>query len=153
MNSPDTNAINDGTRFGGFWLRVGAYFIDVVVLMLPNLLISYLYRSVTATADEIEQLAVEVMNFGISVVVYWVYFAVCHSSVWQASLGKKAVGLKVVDESGGRISFGRATGRYYAEFLSMLIFFIGYMMIGWSKKKQGLHDLIAKTYVIKTDNA
>ncbi len=100
-----------------------------------------------------EQAIVEIMDSILSLVVWWVYFAVLHSSKWQASIGKKAVGLKVVDENGNRISFGRATGRYFAEFLSALILGIGYMMVGWTKKKQGLHDMIAGTFVIKAENA
>ena len=134
-------------------VRVGAYFIDVVVLIIPLLLISFLFRSVTPAADEMEQAIVEIMDSILSLVVWWVYFAVLHSSKWQASIGKKAVGLKVVDENGNRISFGRATGRYFAEFLSALILGIGYMMVGWTKKKQGLHDMIAGTFVIKAENA
>ena len=125
----------------------------MVVLIIPLLLISFLFRSVTPAADEMEQAIVEIMDSILSLVVWWVYFAVLHSSKWQASIGKKAVGLKVVDENGNRISFGRATGRYFAEFLSALILGIGYMMVGWTKKKQGLHDMIAGTFVIKAENA
>ncbi|MBP7827827.1 MAG: RDD family protein [Verrucomicrobia bacterium] len=153
MNHQPTNEMNEATQFGGFWIRVGAYFIDVVVLIIPLLLISFLFRSVTPAADEMEQAIVEIMDSILSLVVWWVYFAVLHSSKWQASIGKKAVGLKVVDENGNRISFGRATGRYFAEFLSALILGIGYMMVGWTKKKQGLHDMIAGTFVIKAENA
>ena len=153
MNQQPTNEINGSTQFGGFWIRVGAYFIDLVVLIIPILLISFLVRAVTPAADEMEQVIVEVMDSILSLVVWWIYFAVLHSSKWQATVGKKAVGLKVVDENGNRISFGRATGRYFAEFISALILAIGYMMVGWTKKKQGLHDMIAGTYVIKSENA
>lgn len=153
MNQQPTNEINGSTQFGGFWIRVGAYFIDLVVLIIPILLISFLFRAVTPAADEMEQVIVEVMDSILSLVVWWIYFAVLHSSKWQATVGKKAVGLKVVDENGNRISFGRATGRYFAEFISAFILAIGYMMVGWSKKKQGLHDMIAGTYVIRAENA
>ena len=153
MNQQPTSESNEATRFGGFWIRVGAYFIDLVVLIIPVLLISFLFRSVNPVADEMEQAIVEFMDSMLSLVVWWVYFAVLHSSKWQASVGKKAVGLKVVDENGNRISFGRATGRHFADYLSMLIFCIGYMMVGWTKKKQGLHDMIAGTYVIRSENA
>ena len=153
MNQQPTGESNEATRFGGFWIRVGAYFIDSVVLTIPVLLISFLFRSVNPAADETEQAIVEFVDFIQSQIVWWIYFAVLHSSKWQASVGKKAVGLKVVDENGNRISFGRATGRYFAEFLSALILCIGYMMVGWTKKKQGLHDMIAGTYVIRSENA
>ncbi len=60
--------------------------------------------------------------------------------------------MKVIDENGKRISFGIATGRFFAEFISALILFVGYMMVGWTKKKQGLHDMIVRTYVIKAQD-
>ena len=153
MNQQPTNEINGSTQFGGFWIRVGAYFIDLVVLIIPVLLISFLFRAVTPAGDEMEKAIVDFMDSILSLIVWWIYFAVLHSSKWQASVGKKAVGLKVVDENGNRISFGRATGRYFAEILSALILCIGYMMVGWTQKKQGLHDMIAGTYVIKTEDA
>ena len=84
-----------------------------------------------------------------NLIIWWVYFAVLHSSVWQASVGKKVLGLKVTDLEGRRISFGRATGRYFAGILSALLLCVGYMMVGWTQKKQGLHDKIAGTYVVK----
>jgi len=153
LNQQSINEIKGTTQFGGFWIRVGAYFIDLVVLIIPVLLISFLFRAVTPAENEVEQVIVEFMDSILSLIVWWIYFAVLHSSKWQASVGKKAVGLKVVDENGNRISFGRATGRYFGEFLSALLLGIGYMMVGWSKKKQGLHDKIAGTYVIKLESA
>jgi uncharacterized RDD family membrane protein YckC len=155
MNQHPTNEINVPTQFGGFWVRVGAASIDTAVLLIPTLLISFLYRAVylTADADEMEQVMVEVMDYIQNLLVCWIYSAVLHSSKWQATVGKKVVGLKVIDENGNRISFGRATGRFFAQFISGLILAIGYLMVGWTKKKQGLHDIIAGTYVIKSENA
>jgi uncharacterized RDD family membrane protein YckC len=155
MNQHPTNEINVPTQFGGFWIRVGAYSIDAAVLLIPTLLISFLYRAVylTADADEMVQVMVEVMDFIQNLLVSWIYSAVLHSSKWQATVGKKVVGLKVVDENGNRISFGRATGRFFAQLISTLILAIGYLMVGWTKKKQGLHDMIAGTYVVKSENA
>jgi uncharacterized RDD family membrane protein YckC len=148
VNTAIKQELNESTEFGGFWIRVGAYFIDMVVLLIPTLLASFLYTSVVS----LEGGAALVAQNMISLLFGWVYFAVCHSSVWQASLGKKAVGLKVVDEDGNRISFGRATGRYFSMLLSGLILGIGYLMIVWSKRNQALHDIIAGTLVVKVGN-
>ena len=142
------------TQFGGFWIRVGAYLIDLVVLIIPVLLVSFLFGFISIEADETGQ----VRNVGImasipSLVIFWIYFSVLHSSEWQASVGKKALGLKVSDKYGNRISFGRATVRYFATILSGWIFLIGYMMVGWTKNKQGLHDMIVETYVVRSENA
>ncbi|WP_133510753.1 RDD family protein [Candidatus Thiosymbion oneisti] len=152
MNTQTHYEINEATRFGGFWIRVGASFIDMVVLLIPVLLISFLFRAVTPATDEMEIAVVELMGAILNIIVYWIYFAALHSSSWQASVGKKVVNLKVVDKNGNRISFGRATGRYFASFISALILGIGYMMVGWTKRKQGLHDMMAGTLVIKIEN-
>jgi uncharacterized RDD family membrane protein YckC len=60
-----------------------------------------------------------------------------------------ACGMKVTDENGNRITFARATGRYFGEYLSALTLFIGYMMAGWTERKQALHDLLAGTLVVR----
>jgi len=85
----------------------------------------------------------------ISTILQWLYFSLMESSAWQATLGKKALGLTVTDLEGRRISFGRATGRYFAKIISSLILFIGYIMAGFTEKKQALHDLIAGTLVLR----
>jgi uncharacterized RDD family membrane protein YckC len=152
MNILAKHELSESTEYGGFWIRVGAYLIDVAVLLIPVLLISFLYKSVTPASDGTEKVVVEVIDFFLSQLIWWAYYAVLHSSSWQASLGKKALGLKVVDENGERISFGRATGRYFAGFLSAIILCVGLMMVGWTKRKQGLHDMIAGTLVIKVNS-
>jgi uncharacterized RDD family membrane protein YckC len=71
------------------------------------------------------------------------------SSARQATLGKMALGIVVTDLDGNRIGFGRATGRYFAKILSALILLIGFIMAAFTQKKQGLHDIIAGTLVVK----
>ena len=87
--------------------------------------------------------------FFIRTVLNWLYYALLESSAWQATLGKKALGLEVTDMQGARISFGRATGRFFAKIISSIILCIGFIMIGFTEKKQGLHDMIAGTLVIR----
>ena len=58
-----------------------------------------------------------------------------------------AMDIIVTDLHGNRVSFGRATGRYFAKIISSIILFIGYLMIAFTEKKQGLHDIIAETLV------
>ena len=79
----------------------------------------------------------------------WLYYAFLESSSWQGTIGKKVVGLRVTDMNGNRISFGRATGRYFGMILSGMICFIGWLMIAFTEKKQGLHDMLASTLVLK----
>ena len=80
----------------------------------------------------------------------WLYYASMESSSAQATLGKMAVGVKVTDDSGARIGSGCATGRYFGKIVSALILLVGYMMAGWTEKKQVLHDMMAGTLVVKS---
>ena len=76
------------------------------------------------------------------------YFALCESSAWQGTLGKLALGIRVTDLQGKRISFPRALGRYFAKILSAIILGIGFLMVAWIQRKQGLHDMICDTLVL-----
>ncbi|MBI4809901.1 MAG: RDD family protein, partial [Ignavibacteriales bacterium] len=77
----------------------------------------------------------------------WLYFALMES-MKGATLGKMALGIIVTDMKGNRISFGRATGRYYGKIISSLTLSIGYIMAGFTQQKQALHDIIAGCLVI-----
>jgi uncharacterized RDD family membrane protein YckC len=80
----------------------------------------------------------------------WLYYSLMESSSRQATLGKMAVGIKVTDMNGQRISFLNATGRYFGKIISGAVFMIGYIMIIFTEKKQGLHDIMAGTLVVRT---
>jgi Predicted membrane protein/domain len=84
----------------------------------------------------------------LGIVIGWLYFAVCESSAWQGTLGKLALGIRVTDMQGNRISFPRALGRYAAKLLSGIILCIGYLMVAWTQRKQGLHDMVCGTLVL-----
>jgi uncharacterized RDD family membrane protein YckC len=84
----------------------------------------------------------------VAVVIEWLYFAGMESSAGQATLGKRALGIKVTDMSGNRITFGKATGRFFGKILSSLILLIGFLMAAFTQKKQALHDLLAGTLVV-----
>jgi uncharacterized RDD family membrane protein YckC len=87
----------------------------------------------------------------ISVVIQWLYFAGMESSARQATIGKSAMSLRVTNYEGRRISFGHATGRFFAKIVSGLIpLGIGYIMAGFTEKKQALHDMIAATLVLRS---
>jgi uncharacterized RDD family membrane protein YckC len=95
------------------------------------------------------QLVSFLITFAFSTLVNWIYEAALESSSYQATLGKMALGLKVTDLEGRRISFARATGRHFAKILSGLMFFIGFIMAGFTQRKQALHDMIAGTLVVR----
>jgi uncharacterized RDD family membrane protein YckC len=87
--------------------------------------------------------------FLISIALNWLYYSLMESSQRQATVGKLALGIKVTDMNGNRISFLNATGRYFGKIISGAIFMIGYIMIIFTEKKQGLHDIMAGTLVVR----
>lgn len=142
--------------YAGFWIRVAAYLIDVIILGIAISLLQGLTginfgvdldAALAPTGVETEGAS----PFGslLSLIIGIAYFAGLESSSWQATVGKKALGMVVVDEDGNRISFMRALGRYLGKILSALILLIGYIMVAFTAKKQGLHDMLASTLVVK----
>ncbi len=143
--------------YGGFWWRVLAYFIDYILLQIAVSAVAGLLGigagiSVAMLQSGEDLLAsTAFLTSGLfSIVASWLYFALMESSAMQATVGKLAVGLVVTDQSGQRISFARATGRYFAKILSAMVMMIGFVMVAFTGRKQGLHDLVAGTLVWKT---
>ena len=134
-------------QYGGFWVRVVAYIIDIVLLGLAGGLISVVFGGAGDLSDPASGPSL-LLNL-ISLVLGVAYFAGLESSQWQATVGKKAMGLVVTDTNGNRISFLRALGRYFSKILSGFILGIGYIMVAFTERKQGLHDMIASTLVVK----
>lgn len=144
--------------YGGFWRRVLAYIIDTILLNIAvSMVAGFLGLGVGASMAMLNPEQVNGMYSGafvlsslLSLVASWLYFALMESSKLQATVGKLAVGVIVTDLNGNRISFLRATGRYFAKILSGLILLIGYIMVAFTERKQGLHDMLAGTLVWKT---
>jgi uncharacterized RDD family membrane protein YckC len=119
------------------WRRIGAALIDGVILgVAAQILARILLGNV-----EFEQ--------SISFLGGWIYYAAMESSKYQGTLGKMTLGMIVTNEEGKKINFARASGRYFAKILSALILFIGFLMILFDKKGQGLHDKIAGCVVVR----
>jgi uncharacterized RDD family membrane protein YckC len=88
-----------------------------------------------------------------SLVLTWLYHALMESSEWQATLGKKALGLVVTDLAGQRVSFGRSTGRHFGKIITNMVpLLIGYIMAGFTAKKQALHDMLAGCLVLRRNS-
>jgi len=144
------------TNYGGFWIRVIAYIIDAIILNVASLIVGLLFGgglvgTMTMTGGSQSDL-VEAANYGggiIGLLMSWLYYALMESSARQATVGKMAFGLIVTDEAGQRIGFGRATGRFFAKILSAIVLMIGFIMVAFTQRKQGLHDLVASTLVVK----
>jgi uncharacterized RDD family membrane protein YckC len=153
--------------YAGFWLRFVAVIIDSIVLWIVGAVITFPimgamglrslmrggfgpYGGGPATpADMLPIMSMIFRLILISLVLKWLYYALLESSAWQATLGKKALGLEVTDLEGHRIGFGRATGRFFGKIVSGVILWIGFIMAGFTEKKQALHDMMAGTLVIR----
>jgi uncharacterized RDD family membrane protein YckC len=146
--------------YAGFWLRFVAWFIDRIVLQFAGSIITLPFatsmgirefmRTHPSSPEDFIPLFENMRKFFLIILVLeWLYYALLESSAWQATLGKKALGLEVTDLAGARITFGRATGRYFARYISFFTIGIGYIMAGFTAKKQALHDMIAGTLVIR----
>lgn len=146
-------ATTEPTRlvYAGFWERFAAALIDAVIVTVGGYVLGYFIGMLTvnqySTQAEVEAMTGFATFAGF--IGQWVYFAVMESGPKQATLGKMAVGMRVTDMHGHRVGFGKATGRYFAKILSALILLIGFLMIAWTEKKQGLHDQMAGTLVVK----
>ena len=78
-------------------------------------------------------------------IIYWTWM---ESSKYKASLGKMALGIEVTDASGQRLSWIRSLARNVSKFLSIFTLLIGFMMAGWTRKKQGLHDIVSRCFIV-----
>ena len=134
------------TVFASFWIRVGATLIDNVIV-IGSLLLLVFVSALSVLLPPLMFLLL-VLVWIASFVGPWLYAALFESSAMQATPGKKAIGLKVTDLQGNRISFGRATGRYFAEWITGMTFLVGYVMVAFTQKRQSLHDMIAGTVVV-----
>lgn len=135
--------------YAGFWLRLCAFFVDSAILCVALMFCQFMFSIPMRVGVPVFPTPI-LMGFNfLSMIIVWIYYAAFESSKWQATCGKRLLKIKVTDMSGKRISFGRATGRHFAKILSSIIFFIGYIMILFTKKQQGLHDIIAETLVVR----
>jgi uncharacterized RDD family membrane protein YckC len=147
--------------YAGFWLRFVAWLIDAIILWFVSTFITLPFVAASGLRDVIlnhppqspEELIAFMGTFSklfvLVLVIKWLYYAALESSSWQATVGKKALGLEVTDMAGHRISFGRASGRFFGKIISGLILWIGYMMAGFTAQKQALHDMMAGCLVLR----
>ena len=173
--------MEENISYAGFWKRLLAHILDRIilgfvlgVLFIPIWIFGILNFMINQENINCEEYAAVSFNpqwnddvsiamitafiviaivFSIvSIIVEWLYFAFMESSNKQATFGKIIVGIKVVDYNGGKISFGQATGRYFGKILSGIILGVGFLMAGFTKKKQALHDILASCMVINKFN-
>jgi len=165
---PQAAATQPGVAYAGFWLRVVAAIIDGIVLSVPLVPIFLLiFLSTFRNMQDLQNIQNPAMLWAmlgpkillmlvVSAIATWLYWGLLESSAWQATLGKKALGLIVTDLEGRRISFGRASGRFWCgrgvssiPYLGSTYFLIDCICVAFTAKKQAIHDMIASCLVLR----
>ena len=136
-------------RYAGFWLRVIAAFLDGILTSFVSFVLGFVIGFAGAFAAPGADNSVQTLAGLVGGLFGIVYYVWMEGSSRQATLGKIAVGIRVTDLDGGRIGYGRALGRNLLKILSALILGIGYLMAAFTARKQGLHDMLAGTLVVK----
>jgi len=168
LSEPDSSAVAaksnsnrvpgtaDRIEYAGFWLRLLAGAVDVALEAFGALLITFAIDFVLRRFGRtfgIDRWNAKVFTgFAyISILAFgsWLYCASMESSAWRATVGKRLLGLQVMDTEGRRISFGQATVRHFMKFLSLFCLMIGFLMAGWTKRRQALHDIPTDCLVIR----
>jgi uncharacterized RDD family membrane protein YckC len=158
-------------QYAGFWLRVPAAIIDLIILAIPlAMAVSYLSVAMGSWRAFLNlhpgQSSQEIVAaFGrpyllailcFFIVTGWLYFALFESSPWQGTLGKKFIGLSVADLRGNRVTFARASGRFFAgrflahaPFIGSLYIAVDCICAGLTSRKQAFHDMLSGCLVLR----
>jgi uncharacterized RDD family membrane protein YckC len=148
--------------YAGFWRRFVAAFLDGLILTFVTFPFQWFMHAPVfgwVNADNLSfdemmaMLSASAAAITLSWLCGWLYFALLESSKMQGTLGKAALNIRVTDLEGRRISFGRATGRYFGKWLSSATLLIGYLIQPFTRRRQALHDLLAGTLVVRRDTA
>ena len=154
------------TNYAGFWLRLVAAILDNIVLIVPSvplfiLMFASLVPEIAAARGNPMLLMASMLPRIIFLVVVivcmkWLYWALMESSGWQGTIGKKALGLYVTDMEGNRVSFGRASGRFWGgrglahvAGVGGLYYLVDCICAGVTERKQAVHDMIAGCLVMR----
>ena len=143
-------------RYAGFWRRLAAFAIDHLVVIAAFAItvfgVGVVYVLLSGDMERAVSRYLELSYVAVkplSVVVIWLYYAILECGRHQATLGKRALSIKVTDLGGQRISFWRSFGRQAGKLLSTAILGLGFVMAAFTLRKQALHDLLARCLVVQ----
>ncbi len=153
---PGDSPISPPYQYAGFWLRFWAGAIDLGIEALGALILTLAIDLILRRFGRftgVDPWDLKVFTGGAYILILavgsWLYCAFTESSSWRATVGKRLLGLKVVTGNGERTSFGRATERHFMKFLSLFCLTIGFMMSGWTSRRQALHDMPCDCFVVR----
>jgi uncharacterized RDD family membrane protein YckC len=140
-----TPQLTEFIKYAGFWIRAVAFVIDAIILGLVLVLVALFSKRSPDQSGGLSALDVLLPS-----VIGVIYMATLWSSSLQATLGQRMCSLEVIHAiHGDKISFMRGLGRALAMVLSGVLFGLGYLMVAFTERKRGLHDIIAGTCVVK----
>ena len=137
QNQDFNNPVSFSNVPAGFWIRFAAMFLDGIIL-------GTVYGIITVAMFAIEMYGLAMILGFIWALGYHIYFP---SSDMMGTPGKAICGLKITDESGNKIGVGKAILRYIGYIISALVLYIGFIIVGFTENKRGLHDMVASTRV------
>lgn len=140
------------SNLAGFWWRLLAYLIDYILLASLLVLIGVfigLFMRFTGSYINLKSPENKLRLRLVGILIFIIYNTSFESTLMQGSIGKTLCKLKVVNAKGERIKLANALGRNSAKLLSSLVVGMGFLNIYWDSKRQGWHDQLAKTYVIR----
>ena len=150
----------EGAPPAGFWIRFVAYMIDALIVTAVSVLVLGICVGAVILTDESVDLedpggfvmGAALLVIAALIVINWLYEALMTSSPRGATLGKMALGLRIVRFDGTQLSFGRATARHFAKAIATpaVPLFIGYIMAAFTNRKRALHDILVDTLVIRS---
>ena len=153
-----SSAFSTAGEYAGFWRRFLASFIDATLLFITRIVLGRFFDAIgfdVLTDSFLPNIDFAGIGFIIPagsvlpIALGVIYFGFFESSIWQATLGKRALGIFVTGMDGERISPARAVGRHLASWISDAVFLAGYLIQPFTPKRQALHDIIASTLVVK----
>ena len=133
INKKSYTKLPKGLAFAGFWYRLIAGVIDTVIVAIITFILAF----------------IPVIGWIFGIFVSWLYYALLQSSKKQSTFGMRAVDMRISDENFKKISFWRASGNYFVLPISIMIIFIGLLMIAFTERKQGLHNFISRTLCVR----
>jgi len=143
-------------EYAGFWRRTWAGTIDVALEATGALVVTVAIDALLGRVGPmlgfepwISKVATGMAYILVLTIGGWLYCAFAESSSRRATLGKRILGLQVVTADGDKVSFGQATIRHFMKFLSLFSAGVGFMMVGWTKRHQALHDMPSDCIVIR----
>jgi uncharacterized RDD family membrane protein YckC len=140
-------------KYAGFWIRLLAYVIDMVIVditvfVLASILGVIIGYAAGASDSAPDEVLLQVVGVGVAfgcALFYYMYFP---SGRWQGTPGKRICGIHIICVDGSRVTGLLALGRYLSYIVSAMPLAIGFLMIGWTKDKKGLHDMMCDTRVV-----